>query len=290
VTSSRPKIGIIAGSGELPIYVTRSLAVAGEDLYVAALKGAAEKVLEDARWKTGWYQIHNLQELVDGLRREGVTGVVLAGRVAHTELFSTTSFDISLKSLLETLPDHRAATILTGIVKLFQSNGMEVLSMNDVVPGLMPPIGHLAGPPPQTGLPGGLAGDLASDLAFGWRIARSVADLDIGQTVVVKNRSVVAVEAMEGTDVTIERAVKVAGGGVTVVKLAARNHDFRYDVPTVGKDTVSRIAGGGGGTLAVESGRCMILGIDEVTTLCDEGGVTLLSCKESEGGEILWDG
>ena len=281
MTSSQPKIGIIAGSGELPIYVAHSLALAGKDLYVAALKGAAEKVLEDARWKTGWYQVHKLQELVDGLRREGVTGVVLAGRVAHTELFQATSFDASLQSLLETLSDHRAATILSGIVKLFVSNGMEVLPMYDVVPDLMPPIGHLAGPPPQL--------DLSSDLVFGWRIARSVADLDIGQTVVVKDRSVVAVEAMEGTDAAIERAVKVAGGGITVVKLAARNHDFRYDVPTVGKDTVSRIAGGGGGTLVVEGGRCMILGVDEVTTLCDEGGVTLLSCKESEGGEILWD-
>ncbi len=282
MTSSQPKIGIIAGSGELPIHVARSLAAAGKDLYVAALKGAAEKVLEDTRWKTGWYQIHNLQELVDGLRGAGVTGVVFAGRVAHTELFQTSSFDASLRGLLETLPDHRAATILGGIVKLFMSHGMEVLPMNDVVPDLMPQIGHLAGPPPQT--------DLSSDLAFGWRIARSVADLDIGQTVVVKDRSVVAVEAMEGTDAAIERAVKVAGRGVTVVKLAARNHDFRYDVPTVGKATVSRIAGGGGGSLVVESGRCMILGIDEVTNLCDEVGVTLLSCKESEAGEIFWDG
>ena len=286
MTSSRRKIGIIAGSGELPLHVARSLTGTGEDLYIAALEGAAEQVLEDARWETGWYRIHNLQELVDGLKKQGVTGVVLAGRVAHAELFRTASFDGALQGLLETLPDHRAATILDGIVNLFMNNGMEVLPLDDVVPDLMPPLGHLAGPALQTGL----AGDLAGDLTFGWRMARSIADLDIGQTVVVKDRSVVAVEAMEGTDVAIERAVKVAGGGVTVVKLAARNHDFRYDVPTVGKETVYRIASGGGGTLVVESGRCLILGFENVVSLCAEGGVTLLSCTESESGEILWDG
>lgn len=281
MTTSRQKIGIIGGSGELPLHVARSLAAGGKSVYMAAIEGAAQKQLEGAGWKTGWYKIHNLQQLVDGLEKEGIDGVVLAGRVAHAELFKGNSFDASLQEFLETLPDHRGATILGGVVRLFMDKGIEVLSLKDVVPDLMPAAGHLAGPVPPAGF--------SRDLSFGWRIARSVADLDIGQTVVVKDRSVVAVEGMEGTDGAIDRAVAIAGKGLTVVKLAAADHDFRFDVPTIGKETVSRIAESGGGALVVESGRCMILGFDDVTALCERGGVSLLSCRERENGEILWD-
>ncbi|MDF1535055.1 MAG: UDP-2,3-diacylglucosamine diphosphatase LpxI [bacterium] len=281
MTPSPVKIGIIAGAGELPGYVARSLAQAGKNLYVAALEGAADQIVEDDRWETGWFRIHDLRELLDGLKTRGVTGIVLAGRVAHAEVFKADTFDGFFRTFLEELADHRASTILGGIVDLFRDNGMKVLALDEIVPDLMPPVGHLAGPAPSQ--------DLDQDLVFGWRIARSVADLDIGQTVVVKDRSVVAVEAMEGTDAVIRRAIEVAGGGITVVKLAAINHDFRYDVPTVGKETVARIAEGGG-ALVVEGGRCTILGFEEVVSVCSEGGVTLLSCREDKSGEVLWTG
>ena len=282
MTPSPRKVGIVAGSGELPLYVARSLSEAGKELYVAALEVAAGMTPEDGRWKSDRYSLYELQGLKDGLKLNGVNGVVLAGKVAHAEVFGTGNFDDLFREFLSGLADNRAATILGGIVNLFRENGMEVLTLNEVVPDLMPAAGHLAGPSPGSVLSG--------ELEFGWRIARSVADLDIGQTVIVKDRSVVAVEAMEGTDTAIKRAIEVAGGGVTVVKLAARDHDFRYDVPTIGKETVSRIAQGGGGTLVVESGRCVILGLEDVTALCEEAGVTLLSCRESGSGEILWDG
>ena len=281
MTSSPRKVGIIAGSGELPLSVARSLAAAGKELYIADLDGAATAIPDDDRWKSDRYSLYEMQALMDGLRSHGVDGVVLAGKVAHSEVFRAGNFDGLFREFLSRLEDNRAATILGGIVNLLKDNGMEVLSLNEVVPDLMPAAGLLAGPSPGKPLPG--------DLEFGWRIARSVADLDIGQTVIVKDRSVVAVEAMEGTDIAIKRAIEIAGGGVTVVKLAARHHDFRFDVPTIGKETVSRIAEGGGGTLVVESGRCVILGYEDVAALCEEAGVTLLSCEETGSGEILWD-
>jgi DUF1009 family protein len=280
VTPASGKIGIIAGAGRLPGHVARSLAHAGKSLYFAALEGAADQVPEDDRWESDWYRIHDLQVLIDGLKTRGVTGIVLAGRVAHIEVFKSGSFDDLFRTFLEELTDHRASTILGGLVDLFRDNGIEVLALDEVAGDLMPPLGHLAGPAPTQGYD--------RDLDFGWRIARSVADLDIGQTVVVKDRCVVAVEAMEGTDGVIRRATSIAGKGITVVKLAARDHDFRYDVPTIGRETVAGIAEAGGGVLVVESGRCTILGFEEVASLCSEGAVTLLSCRESEDGEVYW--
>ena len=121
---------------------------------------------------------------------------------------------------------------------LFSENGFKVLPLTEVAPELLPKAGWLAGPPVQP--------RQVQDVQFGWRIARAIADQDIGQAVVVKDGAVVAVEAMEGTDNTIDRAISISGGNVTVVKLAASHHDFRYDVPTVGPHTITSIGDAGG--------------------------------------------
>ena len=280
MTGSGDRIGIIAGSGHLPIHIAHSLSEAGLNIYVAALRDAADPGIEKHGWDTGWFELYSLKGLLDGLRLAGVRKVVLAGKVSHDEIFGTTGFDALLIGFLHGLQDHRPSTILGGLVDLLADSGFTVIPLTEAAPGLLPAAGHLAGPL--------IEHKQLPDLDFGWRMARGVADLDIGQSVVVKGRAVVAVEAMEGTDQAIERAGKISKGGLTLVKLAASHHDFRFDAPTVGPDTISRLAEAGGNVLAVEAGRCLVLDLDRISALCDEAGVALVACRESEDGGVHW--
>ncbi len=280
MTGVGDRIGVIAGSGCLPLYVAQCLSGSGNDVYVAGLRGAADPALDIPDWETGWYDAYSLQGLLDGLSQAGVAKVVLAGRLGHDEIFRTSEFDSLLKNFLDNLKDHRPSTILGGLVDLLTGNGFMVLPLTDVAPDLLPAAGHLAGPLVQR--------KQIPDLDLGWRVARGIADLDIGQTAIVKGGAVVAVEAMEGTDKAIERAGGISSGGLTVVKLAAGDHDFRYDVPTVGPDTISRLAEAGGNLLALEAGRSFMLNLDKVSALCDEWGITLVSGSETEDGEVHW--
>lgn len=274
------RIGVIAGSGSLPIHVAQCLSGAGRNVYVAGLQGAADPAVEGPGWETGWYDAFSLHGLLKGLGQAGVTKVVLAGRVGHDEIFRTSEFDSLLINFLDNLKDNRPSTILGGLVDLLAGNGFPVLPLTEVAPDLLPTAGHLAGPRVQR--------EQVPDLDLGWRIARGMADLDIGQTAIVKAGAVIAVEAMEGTDKAIERAGAISNGGLTVVKLAASQHDFRYDVPTIGPETISCLAESGGNLLAVEAGRSFMLDFDRMSAMCDEKGITLLSGSETEDGGVHW--
>ena len=280
MTQAGDRIAVIAGSGHLPLHVAHCLSGAGKNVYVAGFLGAADPSLDRPEWETAWYDLCSLQELLEGLARAGVTKVVLAGRVGHDEVFRISEFDDLLINFLDNLKDQRPATILGGLVDLLAGYGFQVLSLKDVAPNLLPEAGHIAGPRVQHAK--------VPDLDLGWRIARGIANLDIGQTAIVKGGAVVAVEAMEGTDKAIERAGSISTGGLTVVKLAASDHDFRYDVPTVGPDTISRLAEAGGNLLAVEAERSFILDLERISALCDERSITLVACRETENGGVHW--
>lgn len=274
------RIGIIAGSGSLPMHVAKYLSTVGQKVYVAGLRGVTDPGLDMPEWETVWYDVYSLKELLDGLKRERIKKIVLAGKVGHEEIFRTGEFDDLLGKFLTHLEDRRPATILGSLIGLFSDNGFKVLTLTDVAPDLLPEAGWLAGPPvnPQQ----------IQDVIFGWGIARNIADQDIGQTAVVKNGAVVAVEAMEGTDNAIERAMGISGNGITVVKLAATNHDFKYDVPTIGPDTILKLGRGSGNLIAVEAKRCFMLDFTRISAFCAEAGVTLLSANETEDGGIHW--
>ncbi|MGD8353526.1 MAG: UDP-2,3-diacylglucosamine diphosphatase LpxI [Pseudomonadota bacterium] len=278
MTDTGERIGVIAGSGDLPVIVARCLADAGRDTYVAALKNAADPSLENEAWETGWYELYSLQGLLEGLKLAGVSKVVLAGKVGHGEVFSTSKFDGLLMDFLQKLKDHRPSTLLGGLVDLLAGNGLPVVPLTDIAPELMPAAGHVAGP--------ALRREQSADLELGWRIARGIADLDIGQTAIVKGGAVVAVEAMEGTDLAIERAGIISRGGLTAVKLAASDHDLRYDVPTVGVDTIENLIEAGCSLLAIEADRSIMLSADRVTELCESAGITLLACREAQDGSV----
>lgn len=277
----RGRVGVIAGSGDLPLHIARSLSGSGRDVFVAGLKDAADARLKDPSWDTQWIDFFRLGDLLASLKEAGVSEVILAGHVDHRGIFRTEMFDDRMLSFLRGLRDRRGATLLSALVLLLTAEGYSVPSLIEVAPDLVPSEKFAAGPVPAG--PGPVA-----DLRLGWAMARRMADLDIGQTVAVKDGAVVAAEGMEGTDECVRRASLLAGDGLTVVKRAAAGHDFRFDVPTVGRRSIEVLSGSKGGTFAVEAGRCFILDREEVIFLCGRNGIALLACREDENGAVSW--
>ncbi len=274
MTVPSEKIGLLAGLSDLPLEVVRAVERAGTPLFVAAFKGAADPAIEVTGRDVKWFSIGRLQALLDGLRASGARDLVLAGKLPHEVLFSSGDFDDRLVDFLNSLPDRRGSSILGGFVDLLISEGFRVRQLIETVPELVPEAGHLAGPLPTEAQ--------MEDARFGWRIAKTIAGLDIGQTVVVKDLAVVSVEGMEGTDETVTRAGSITGGQNIVVKVSSPNHDFRFDVPTVGPGTVSSLSASGGGVLAVEAGRCFLMGGDNLFRECAEKAVSLVALDETD--------
>ncbi|TNF47295.1 LpxI family protein [bacterium] len=278
MTASSKKVGLLAGISELPLEVAKAVENSGKQLYVAAFKGAADPAIEVAGRDVGWFRIGHLQALLDALMNSGVRDLILAGKIPHEALFSDGDFDSRLLSFLNSLPDQRGSSILGGFVDLLTSEGFQVKQLIDMVPQLVPKAGHIAGPSATS--------RQIKDAQFGWRIAKSVANMDIGQTVVIKDLTVVAVEAMEGTDGAIKRAGRITGGGNVVVKVSSPDHDFRFDVPTVGPDTAVSLAGAGGGVIVVEAGRCFLMGLDNLISTCSQNKIPLIAMNEEDVKKI----
>jgi DUF1009 family protein len=268
-------VGMIAGEGELPLEAARSMEMSGQILFVIAFEGITSKKIEIPGREVIWKPFGQLQPLLDSLKEGGVQDLILSGRIGITSIYDPSRFDEPLLKLLASLKDHRGNTILAGIAQEFTREGFRVLSNLDAASNLITPAGIIAGREPGP--------EQWADILFGWGIVRELARLDVGQTVVVKGRSVVAVEAMEGTDQTILRAGQITAGNLVVVKVSSPDHDFRFDVPTVGSETVRSLSRSGGGVLAVEAGRSFLLDGDELSRIAEEEGICVVGV---DGGSL----
>jgi len=267
---------MIAGEGELPLEAARSMETSGHILLVIAFEGITSKEIDAADRRVQWMPFGQLQPLMDSLKESAIQDVILIGRIGITSIFDPSQYDERLLKLLASIKDHRGNTILAGIASEFTKEGFRVLSSLDAVSNLKTPAGSIAGPPPTRAQ--------WEDIRFGWVIAKELARLDIGQTVVVKGRSVVAVEGMEGTDQTIYRAGELAPGNLVTVKVSSPDHDFRFDVPTVGRETVRSLSKSGGGVLAVEAGRSFLLDGDELSRIAEEEGICVVGVDSESLG------
>ena len=261
-------VGLVAGEGELPVAVAEALEKTGARLKVVAFNGLAMPEIAGGGRDVSWIPVGHLQALVDSLKSRGAEDVVLMGRVHIRHIFDPSIFDSRLAALLTALPDRRGSTILKALVGDLEREGFSVISGLEAAPGLVVKPGFIAGPR--------ISQSQIDDVLFGFPIAKKVAELDIGQTVIVKERSVVAVEGMEGTDKAIIRAGELAGGRIVVVKVVGKGHDFNFDVPTVGPRTIRSIVQAGGGAMALEAAKCFLIRKDEVTELCNTHGISLV--------------
>jgi len=244
------KIGLVAGYGSFPLEVAASLRRQGREVVAVAVREETDAAIEQYA-ATTWLRVGQLGAMIRTFQASGVRQVVFAGKVRKIHLFRNFRPDMKALAILARLPDRRDDTIMLAVVDALEAEGIRVLPQTACAKDLLAPSGVLCGPNPSD--------RMLRDARFGRRQARGIAALDIGQTVVVQDGAVLAVEAIEGTDAAIRRGGELGGGEAVVVKVAKPKQDPRFDVPAVGPDTIRAMAEAGCRLLAVEAGRTLLL-------------------------------
>jgi DUF1009 family protein len=251
-------IGLIAGNGQFPILFAQEARRRGEKIVAVALKEEADPALESNVDQMTWLSLGQLGKTIDYLKENGVDRAVMAGQVKHTQLFKDIVPDWRATKLLGRLLNKKAEAVLLAVTEEFAKDGIQFLSSATYLESWLCPPGVLTR---RT-----LTTEEEADIRFGLPHAQSLAAQDIGQTIVVKNGTVVAVEAMEGTDACIRRAGEIAGPGCVVIKVARPKQDLRFDIPVVGMRTLESLHAARATVLAMETGKTLLLDKDNLLT------------------------
>jgi DUF1009 family protein len=272
------RIGIIAGNGRFPFLALQGARSLGHDVTVVAVKEEAfadlEQAAREAHASYHSVSLGHLGKCIKILRQDGVSQAVMAGQVKHVKIFSGIVPDLTLLSVLTKLRARNTDALISAVAEVMRKEGIELLDSTVFLGPLLAREGQLTRRAPDEAE--------RADLAFGYRMADEVAGLDIGQTVVVKDKAVVAVEAMEGTDAAILRAGDLAGGGVRVVKVAKPNQDMRFDVPVIGLATIDIMRRAGATAISVDAGRTLVIDGDQVFRAADEAGIAIVGRPRTE--------
>ncbi|MCH2178095.1 MAG: UDP-2,3-diacylglucosamine diphosphatase LpxI [Mariniblastus sp.] len=286
---SEKRIGLVAGWGRFPIQVAIALKTAGYQVYCCGIYGHADPELENICDEFEWFGMARMGSQVRFLKRCGVHSATMAGKIFKTLLFQKFH-------LIKHLPDwecmkyfypvyftkkkdRRDDTLLTIVTELYASNGIQFSPATDFAPELLVKRGTLTRKSPSQAQ--------LLDIKFAWEMAKEMGRLDIGQSIAVKGRAVLAVEAVEGTDECIRRAGQLcSAGGFTVVKVAKPQQDMRFDVPTVGVGTIQTMKDAGASVLAVEASKTIVLDQSELVAYANQVGISVVAL-ESDCAEKL---
>lgn len=265
------KIGMIAGNGIYPATFARAARAAGVSKLIATgFKGETEASLAEDVDVLEWMRVGQLTKMIRFFQREGVEKAVMVGQIAPKNLFDLRP-DLRTVKLLASLKEKNAESIFGGIADELAKEGVELLPATTYLDDLLPVEGLVCGEE--------LSKNGIEDAKFGFRIAKEMSRLDIGQTVVVKEGTVLAVEAFEGTNEAIRRGGKLGRGKAMMVKVSKPNQDLRFDVPVIGLTTIETAFEAGITTVVVEAGRTLLLGKEEVFALCEKNGITLMAIE-----------
>ncbi len=272
-------LGLIAGNGRFPFLVLEAARAAGHQVTIIALKEEAFPELESEAARPPAATLHRVSLGQLGtwtklLTSAGVTHAVMAGQVKHTRLFADIVPDMTAIGLMMRLKAKNTDAIIAAVADHLRDNGVELVDSTALLAPLLARDGVLTARAPSEGE--------RADLEFGYRIADVVAGLDIGQTIAVKSKAVVAVEAMEGTDQVIQRAGQLAGPGTCVVKVAKPNQDMRFDVPVVGVATIRAMAAAGATVLSVDAGKTLMIDGDAIVAAADAAGIAVVGRRLRE--------
>lgn len=267
------RIGLIAGNGRFPFLVLDAARSLGHTVTVVAIREETDEALEaEAATAKGckleWVSLGQLGRCISVLQDAGVTRAVMAGQVKHNKLFAGVIPDLTLLSVLKRLRRQNTDALISAVADVLAEHGIDLIDSTSFLEPLLAGHGVLTARGPTE--------HERQDLVFGYEMGDAVASLDIGQTIVVKERAVVAIEAMEGTDEVIARAGRMAGSGTCVVKVAKPGQDMRFDVPVIGVPTIQAMGQAGATALSIDAGRTLVLDGDEVFRLADEVGITVV--------------
>jgi len=270
MSSEIRKLGLIAGNGNFPLLFARAARDQNISVVAAAICGDTSPLLHLAVRNVRWFQVGDLAALFRYFRGEGVTKVIMAGQINPQRLFDQSlSLDGEFQDLFKALRDRKADTIFAAIAERLAKEGMELLDSTILLKKYLAPRGTLTKRGPSES-------ELA-DITFGKDIAKAMGGLDVGQTVVIKEKAIVAIEAMEGTDRCICRGGKIARSGAVVVKMSKPVQDDRFDIPVVGPRTLSNMIRSHAGCLAIEAGKTLIIDLDQCVRMANKAKICILA-------------
>ncbi len=264
----------MAGYGVFPLELAATLKRRGVELHVVAAMEETDPAIEAHAESVCWLHVGQLGGMIKALNAADVNAAVFAGKVHKLHLFRNFRPDLAAVKTLARLSDRRDDTIMSAIADELGKAGIRVLPQTLCAADMLAGNGLLFGPRPFRGLRG--------EMEFGYTQAKGIAALDIGQTVVVQDRAVLSVEAIEGTDAAIRRGGSLGSGRAVVVKVAKPNQDPRFDVPAVGPDTLECMHASGCKALAVEAGRTLLLARDEMVVLARRHGISVYGLAPRE--------
>jgi len=260
--------GLIAGNGRFPFLVLEGARSQGIEMAVIALKEEASPELEQVAKRLHWVSLGELSKAIELLQREGVKRAVMAGQVKHNKIFSAIRPDWKLAKLLFSLPRKNTDSLIGAVAKAFEEEGIQLVDSTLFLKPLLPEAGVLTRRAPDQ--------HEEADMEYGLVVARRLAGMDIGQTVVIADRACLAVEAMEGTDETIARAARFANGRpLVVVKVSKPLQDMRFDVPVVGLPTVKGMGEAGATALAIDASRTHLFDRIRLIETADAAGIAI---------------
>jgi len=269
--SAPTTLGLIAGNGIYPHTVLRAAKKAGvARVVVAAFANETDPALAGEADVIEWMRVGQLGRLIKFFRQAGVTDAIMAGQIAPKNLFDLRP-DLKAVLLLGKLKLRHAESIFGAIADELGRDGITLLPATTFLDDLLPSPGPICGPAPTS--------KQLADVAYGFRMAKEMSRLDVGQTVVVKKGTVLAVEAFEGTDECVKRGGALGKGGATLAKVSKPDQDFRFDVPVVGPRTIQTAADAGIAVVAVEARRTLLLGLEEIRVLCDRHRISLVATE-----------
>lgn len=274
------RLGLIAGNGKFPFLVLDAARAQGYEVVVAAIREEASPEIESkAAFAFHWLSLGELSKLIDTFKAEGVTRAVMAGQVKHKQIFSAIKPDWRLAKLLLSLGTRNTDSLLGAVANALAEEGIMLENSTALLEPLLAKSGVLTKRAPNE--------QERKNIEYGRVVARRLAEYDIGQTVVIAEATCVAVEAMEGTDATIERAgqimrsiegeASILNRALTVVKIAKPAQDMRFDVPVIGVKTIEAMARAGASCLAINAGRCLLLDGDAAIRAADDSGISIFA-------------
>jgi len=265
------RLGLVAGYGAFPLELAETLQQQGIEVHTVAAREETSAEIENFSTSTCWLHVGQLGGMIKSFKAAGVESVIFAGKVQKLHLFRNFRPDLTAIKTLALLPDRRDDTIMLAIVDLLAKADIEVRPQVEFAGEMLAGEGHLFGPKAST--------EGVSDIRFGYTQAAGIAALDIGQTVVVQQGAVLAVEAIEGTDEAIQRGGALGNGKATVVKVAKPGQDLRFDVPAFGPDTLETMHASGCRTLAIDAGITLMIERHRIADMAKRYRISVYGCS-----------
>ena len=269
------KYGLIAGNGRFPILALETARSLGHEIVAIGIEEEASRDIEALAARTYWISLGQLSKLIEILKREGITEIMMTGQVKHTRIFSAIRPDWRLGKLLLSLREKNTDALIGGVAKVLADEGIRLVDSTLLLKSLLAGEGVLTRRKPDP--------DESRDLLYGRRVANALAGFDIGQSVAIADRACVALEAMEGTDAMLRRASELAQGKpLRLVKVSRRRKHLLFDVPVAGSDTIRVMQETRTTAMSVDAGRTLFLDKEELITAANQAGIAIIGVAPEE--------